>query len=107
MGHEEELARLEQFVEQLLNSYDALKADHRDVQKRLLKSEQANQELQKSNEALQGDRDIIHTRVSSLIGRIEDWEKGQNGSGKGTASSRRNEETMPIFAMGTASQGES
>lgn len=113
MGHEEKLARLEQVVTRMLASYDTLKAEHNELQARLREREQSNRDLQEQVESLRNDREMMHSRVTTLIDKVMDWEKEQDGGpGQGDAPPAASddqpvEDSMPIFSMGVSQGGES
>lgn len=83
MEHNEDLARLEQFVEKLIDSHNQLKNENSEIQAQLQAKEQEINELQEAINNLQEDRSVMHTRVSGLLGRIDDWEKNFDGDGAG------------------------
>jgi uncharacterized coiled-coil DUF342 family protein len=68
MEHNEDLARLEQFVEKLIDSHNQLKKENSEINAQLQAKQQEITELQE-------DRSVMHNRVSGLIDRIDKWEK--------------------------------
>lgn len=80
MEHEEDLKRLEQFVEKLLGSYNELKKESNELRADLLRQEKENGELRQQIEALQDNKSVVRERVSGLISRIEEWEKSQSST---------------------------
>ncbi len=87
MSHAEEIDRLEQFVEKLLDSYQALRIEHENVltaRQRLehdynalqRQMETGQSELKQQLEQLHNDRAAMRSRVSGLISKIEEWERG-------------------------------
>ena len=75
MVHEDELGKLEQFVERLIDNYNELKTENSSLKERLEKIEQQNMQNQELVNTLQSDRTVMHERVTGMISRIEDWEK--------------------------------
>jgi SMC interacting uncharacterized protein involved in chromosome segregation len=75
MVHEEELNRLEKFVERLIDDYQTLKAENNSLQNELEEIKRQNLENQDLVATLQKDRTLMHERVSGMIGKIEEWEK--------------------------------
>jgi predicted nuclease with TOPRIM domain len=75
MVHEEELGKLEQFVERLIDKYNELKAENTTLKERLEKIEQQNMHHQELVNTLQNDRTVMHERVTGMISKIEDWEQ--------------------------------
>ena len=75
MVHEDELGKLEQFVERLIDNYNELKTENGSLKERLEKIEQQNAQNQELVNTLQNDRTVMHERVTGMISRIEDWEK--------------------------------
>jgi predicted nuclease with TOPRIM domain len=88
MDHNEDLARLEQFVEKLIVSHNQLKNENDEVKAKLQAKQQEIAELQEMIKNLQEDRSVMHNRVTGLLDRIDDWEKtfAQEGSGQNSSS---------------------
>lgn len=84
MEQNEDLARLEQFVEKLIGSHNQLKKEKNELMAQLQKKQQEIAELQEMVKSLQEDRGVMHDRVTGLIDRIGEWEKmfDQEGSGQ-------------------------
>jgi len=89
IAHEEELVRLERFVEKLLENYNALKSEYNILKERLLEKDQENKELQATLDRFQNDRKVMHSRVAGLIDKIEDWERAQETYEDGTSFSEK------------------
>lgn len=75
MEQNEDLARLEQFVEKLIDNHNQLKRENGEMHALLQAKEQEIAELQEKMKNLHEDRGVMHNRVSGLIERIEKWEK--------------------------------
>jgi predicted nuclease with TOPRIM domain len=88
MDNNEDLARLEQFVEKLIVSHNHLKNENDEVKVKLQAKQQEIAELQEMIKNLQEDRSVMHNRVTGLLDRIDDWEKtfAQEGSGQNSSS---------------------
>jgi len=82
MTDENELVRLEGFVSTLLEKFNALQAEKADLTERLGRRDATIETLQDDLGSLKNERGEISTRVSSLIGKIEDWEKNSNMDGE-------------------------
>lgn len=112
MSHDEDISRLEQYVENLLTSYNELKKEHQALELRLQESESENKELQENLAGLQDARQVMRSRVTGLIDRIETWEKGAGDlGGDGSDSEKKSdvvestpENSMPIFSTGVGSE---
>lgn len=76
MKQDSELGRLENFVAKLLDRFNALQADKEKVEGLLLEREETIATLQDELASLKDERGEISTRVSGLLGRIEEWEAG-------------------------------
>jgi len=104
MDHEEELVRLEQIVEKLLESYNVLKSDCANLQQRLQAKEKENKTLLEQVQSLSSDKSTMHNRVTGLIGKIEAWEESQKRKkNTGTSANKAAEEngsgeSLPIFS---------
>ena len=75
MEHNEDLARLEQFVEKLVENHNQLKNEKIEMTAQLKKKEQEVAELQDTIKCLEEDRSVMHNQVTGLIDRIGEWEK--------------------------------
>lgn len=107
MSNEQDISRLEQFVEKLLAGYNELKGRNAEMIELLARRDEEIQELRDQIDGLQDDRTIMHDRVSTLIDRIDDWEKVFEQAGtetvavvKPTASATGNQEKSPLFSVG-------
>jgi len=76
MEHVENLARLEEAIDNLLAAMQELKDEKAQVETRLEEKEQEAFELKQQLETLQSERSRIHQRVAGLITSIDKWEKG-------------------------------
>lgn len=87
MIEENELARLEGFVSTLLEKFNALQSENKDLSERLLAREETIESLQGDLASMKNERGDISSRVTSLIGKIEEWESANDtgiGSGEST-----------------------
>jgi len=108
MEHNEDLARLEQFVERLVGNHNQLKKEKNELTAQLQEKQQEIIELQKTVKGLQEDRGVMHNQVTGLIDRIGEWEKildnegtAQNSdSGEGQARSL-SKESSSLFNVAT------
>jgi len=75
MEHNNDLARLEQFVEKLIESHNQLKNEKSEMLVQLHEKEQEIVDLKDKVKALQEDRSVMHNQVTGLIDRIGEWEK--------------------------------
>lgn len=80
MTEENELVRLERFVSTLLEKFNALQTENKDLAERLLKREATIETLQDDLSSMKNERGDISSRVSSLIGKIEEWESASGVS---------------------------
>ena len=106
MVHEDELGKLEQFVERLIDNYNELKTENSGLKERLEKIEQQNAQKQELVNTLQNDRTVMHERVSGMISRIEDWEKSldpaDDATGltdNGTAANKNGADSDQTFSL--------
>ena len=74
MTEEKELARLEGFVATLLEKFNSLQTENADLTERIGRRDETIETLQDDLASMKDDRGEISSRVSSLIGQIEDWE---------------------------------
>jgi chromosome segregation ATPase len=80
MTEENELVRLEGFVASLLEKFNALQAENADLTECLGRREETIVNLQDDLASMKDARGEVSSRVSSLIGQIEDWEVSSNVS---------------------------
>lgn len=77
MEKNEELIRLEQFVDNLLNKYNDLKGNFHALEATLAERDAECAGLKDDIAELRDERSDVGTRVSGLLGRIEQWESEQ------------------------------
>ncbi len=77
MNKNEELIRLEDFVDNLLNKYNDLKGKYHNLEATLARRDEEIDGLKADIAELRDERSEIGTRVSGLLGRIEQWEADQ------------------------------
>lgn len=77
MEYGAELARLEEFVDKLLNKYNRLKSEVHALQETLRQRESECADLKKQVVALSAERTEVGNKVSGLLDRIEQWENDQ------------------------------
>ena len=97
MEYIEDFARLEQFVEKLIDNYNRLKNENSEINAQLLAKQQEIVDLQEMTKSLQDDRSVMHDRISGLIDRIDEWEKNfeQEGSGQNSDSAVADTQKKP------------
>ncbi len=83
MENNAELVRLEQFVDTLLNKYNDLKDRFYALERTLGERDAECAGLKDEIAGLQDERSEVGSRVSGLLGRIEQWEAEQDESGAG------------------------
>lgn len=88
MGHVDDLNRLENIVEKLLASLDAIQKERNELSGRLSQLENEKKKLQQELQNQQEDKEQIRQRVNSLISGIEKWEKSFALFGTGKAEAR-------------------
>jgi hypothetical protein len=77
MENNAELARLEEFVDKLLNKYNQLKADFYALQEKLSERDAECAALKNNVYNLTTERTGVGSRVAGLLDRIEQWESDQ------------------------------
>ena len=114
MEHNEDLTRLEQFVEKLVESHNQLKNENTEINSQLQAKQQEITELQEVLKNLQEDRNIMHNRVTGLIDRIDEWEKvidqkesGPNSDSVGTKKKNLSKKSSSLFKVTTEQSSES
>ena len=108
MEHNEDLARLEQFVEKLVDSHNQLKKEKNEILVQVQEKQQEIAQLQEMLKSLQEDRSVMHNQVTGLIDRIGEWEKvfDQDGPGEDSNSGdgqtkNLSEESPSLFNVAT------
>lgn len=74
MSKENELERLEGFVATLLDKFNALQGVNKELNERIQRRDASIETLQDELASMKDERGDISSRVSSLIGKIEEWE---------------------------------
>ena len=74
MENNAELVRLEGFVDKLLAKYNQLKMDFHALEDTLAERDAECAELKDTITDLKSERTEVGSRVSNLLGRIEQWE---------------------------------
>ncbi len=93
MASENELIRLEQYIERLLAGYSDLKKEKQKVEQKLAELQTLHADFQAENDkikkeldSLGSERGVMRDRVNSLIGQIEQWESEIEEEAKGEDS---------------------
>ncbi|MGD9947920.1 MAG: cell division protein ZapB [Desulfobulbus sp.] len=81
MEYSAELARLEEFVDKLLNKYSKLKSECHALQETLRQREGECVDLKNKVFELGAERTEVGNKVSGLLDRIEQWENDQLSAG--------------------------
>ena len=81
MENNAELVRLEQFVDILLNKYNDLKDRFHALEATLRERDDECAGLKDDISELNNERSEVGSRVSGLLGRIEQWEADQDEPG--------------------------
>ena len=74
MNEENELARLEGFVSTLLEKFNGLQNNNKELTERLQRRDATIVSLEDEIASMKDERGEISNRVSGLIGKIEEWE---------------------------------
>jgi len=96
MEQNEDLARLEKFVEKLIDSHNQLKNESSEINAQLQAKQQEISELQEIIKNLQEDRSVMHNRVTGLIDRIDVWEKAFDQEGPVQKSDSEDDKTQSL-----------
>ena len=96
MENNEDLARLEQFVDKLIGSHNQLKKEKDEMTAQMQEKQQEIAELQEMVKSLQEDRGVMHNQVTGLIDRIGEWEKVFDQEDPGQSSKSENEQTQNL-----------
>ncbi len=91
MAEENELERLEEFVSTLLQKFNDLQGQNKEMAERLQRRDVTIETLQDDLASMKNERGDISSRVSTLIGKIEEWETTVEPS-VGVASSADSDE---------------
>jgi chromosome segregation ATPase len=100
MEYSAELARLEEFVDKLLNKYNQLKSECHVLQETLRQRDAECADLKNKIFDLSAERMEVGSKVTGLLGRIEQWESEQTGVNRGR-SEERNESQGALFRSDT------
>jgi len=81
MSQDNELRRLEQFVEKLLARFNDLREENATLQQNLRQRGEEIEKLQLSLSAREEERSEITQRVGRMVEQIEEWEAALGGDG--------------------------
>lgn len=82
MNNNEELVRLEQFVDNLLTKYRKLQETYRALETKLVERDTECTKLKETVSELRSERSEVGNRVAGLLERIERWEVEQVEGGE-------------------------
>jgi chromosome segregation ATPase len=110
MSQDNELRRLEQFVEKLLGRFNELREEKSQLQQKLTAQEQVIGELRRSLAVGDEERSKISQRVGKMVEQIEAWESGLDDQGAVDVDSLADEEEgeeppMPVAEQRTEEEG--
>jgi septal ring factor EnvC (AmiA/AmiB activator) len=88
MKNNEELVRLEQFVDNLLTKYRKLQETHRTLEARMAEQETECTRLKETISELRSERSEVGNRVAGLLERIEQWEVEQAEGGESLSEAK-------------------
>lgn len=74
MASDNELVRLEKYIEKLMAGYSALKADKQRIEKQLVAVQAENEKMKQELDSFDSERGVMRDRVNNLIDQIEQWE---------------------------------
>ncbi len=74
MSKDNELERLEGFVATLLEKFNDLQGKNAELTERIQRRDATIETLEDELSSMKEDRGDVSTRVSNLIGQIEEWE---------------------------------
>ena len=76
----EELGRLENIIEKLLTKFNSLRQEKNNLEADLRQKDQELRELRETTTRLREEKEVIHERVTSLLGSLEKWEETQGNT---------------------------
>ena len=88
MKNNEELVRLEQFVDNLLTKYRKLQETYRTLEASLVERDAECGRLKETISELRSERSEVGNRVAGLLERIERWEVEQVEGGETQAEAK-------------------
>ena len=95
MASDNELIRLEEYIERLLAGYSKLKKEKQNIEQRLAEVQAENDKYKQELDSFDSARGAMRERVNSLIGQIEQWEseiEGEEGDGDDGSAGEDEEE---------------
>ncbi len=106
MSKENELERLEGFVATLLEKFNVLQRVNKELNERIQRRDTSIETLQDELASMKDERGDISSRVSSLIGKIEEWES-TSGVGEESEDAESDEEASDSGVQGNLFSNES
>lgn len=101
MDFEPDLSKLEDGVSRLLDEYSNVKKKCEQLTIDLAESEAQVAELKDEKMILMSEKDTVHSRVSSILEKLGDWEGAPAGSDGREDIAETKETAGQLFSMGS------
>jgi FtsZ-binding cell division protein ZapB len=103
MEFEPDISQLENAVTRLLEEYHVEKKKCEQLTLDLAESLARIEELKEEKVALLNEKEAVHSRVSTILGKLADWEKGLAGKTDIENNGSSQESGGQLFSMGASS----
>lgn len=107
MEFEPDIAKLEKVVSRLLAEYNVVKEKCEKLTLDLAESLARIDELKEEKTTLLNDNDTVHSRVSTILEKLSEWEGGLDSKNVDDVSEKAEiakDSTGQLFSMGSSSQ---
>lgn len=101
MEFEPDLSKLEDGVSRLLEEYNNVKKKCEQLTVDLAEVEAQVAELKEEKMLLMSEKDTVHSRVSSILEKLSDWEGAPTGSDEQDSAAETKETAGQLFSMGS------
>lgn len=103
MEFDPDVSKLERVVDKLLDKYELLKKDFEQLTLDLADSHAQLDELKGEKIILLNEKDTIHSKVTSILGKLSEWEDGLEGESDSDRVDVSQEPGGQLFTMGSSS----
>ncbi len=103
MEFEPDISQLENVVTRLLEEYHLEKKKCEQLTLDLATSLAQIEELKEEKSALLNDKETVHSRVTTILGKLADWEEGLSDKMAGDNKDSSQESRAQLFPMETSS----
>ena len=102
MEFDPDISKLENAVDKLLEKYNVLKKECEQLTLDLAESHAQLDELKEEKILLLNEKDTVHSRVTSILGKLSEWEDGLATESESSMTETTPETAGELFNMGSS-----